>query len=184
MSNGKAIFLDRDGVINEKLPEDQYVGCAEQFRLLPGVVDALKIFQGLGYVLVVVTNQRGVALRKITEADVLRVHEHMNDLLRFQDIRIDCITHCPHDNNDPQCSCRKPKPGLILRTAHALCLDLGKSYMVGDSVSDIEAGRNAGIGVTVFIGAENVPQADLCFQGLLGFAEYLLRTQGSKTSMK
>ncbi|MEW6348703.1 MAG: HAD family hydrolase [Thermodesulfobacteriota bacterium] len=180
MFQGKAIFLDRDGVINEKLPGDEYVGSADQFRLLPGVVDALKIFRRLGFMLAVVTNQRGVALQKITEEDVNRVHEHMNELLRSQGIRIDRITHCPHDNNDPQCRCRKPKPGLILRTARTLGLNLHESYMVGDSVSDIEAGRNAGIGVTVFIGAENVPRADLCFPGLLGFAQYLLRMQGAK----
>ncbi len=178
MSNGKAIFMDRDGVINEKLPEDQYVRSADQFRLLPGVVDALKIFRGLGFVLAIVTNQRGVALRKMTEDDLRHVHEFMNELLWAEGIRLDCITHCPHDRDDPQCLCRKPKPGLILQTAEELGLDLRESYMVGDSVSDIDAGRNAGIGVTVFIGADNVPHADLCFPRLLDFAEYLLHAQG------
>lgn len=169
----RVIFLDRDGVINEKLPEDHYVQFPEDFKLLPWVVEALKILGGLGYLLAVVTNQRGIARGKMTEQDLEKVHQHMIRLLLAGGIELALVKHCPHDNGDPNCRCRKPKPGMILEAAQGLAADLHKSYMVGDSASDIAAGKEARVGTTVFIGIHNEPAADLCFPSLFQFAEWL-----------
>ena len=173
-----AIFLDRDGVINVKLPENQYVSDPSQFELLPGVVDALAILRKLGYLLVVITNQRGIARGFMTEGDLHSVHAHMAEVLFRNGIELDLVYHCPHDEGDPSCDCRKPKPGMILRAGEELDCDLSRSYMVGDSTGDVEAGRNAGVR-TVRIAEEEDPSADLVFRTLLDFALFLETTNAA-----
>ncbi|MFC4487110.1 D-glycero-beta-D-manno-heptose 1,7-bisphosphate 7-phosphatase [Tepidiphilus baoligensis] len=147
--NGKpAVFLDRDGVINE---DRGYVHRWEDFSFLPGAIDALRQLQQKGYLLVVITNQSAVARGLCTEADVLALHERMCAFLRERGIELAGIYHCPHH---PQgsvsdyaiaCACRKPEPGMILRAAQAHGIDLSRSLLVGDKISDLEAGRAAGI---------------------------------------
>jgi len=147
--NGKpAVFLDRDGVINE---DRGYVHRWEDFSFLPGAIDALRQLQQKGYLLVVITNQSAVARGLCTEADVLALHERMCAFLRERGIELAGIYHCPHH---PQgsvsdyaiaCACRKPEPGMILRAAQAHGIDLSRSLLVGDKLSDLEAGRAAGI---------------------------------------
>jgi D-glycero-D-manno-heptose 1,7-bisphosphate phosphatase len=147
--NGKpAVFLDRDGVLNE---DRGYVHRWEDFSFLPGAIDALRQLQQKGYLLVVITNQSAVARGLCAEADVLALHERMRAFLRERGIELAGIYHCPHH---PQgsvsdyaiaCSCRKPEPGMILRAAQAHGIDLSRSLLVGDKISDLEAGRAAGI---------------------------------------
>jgi len=147
--NGKpAVFLDRDGVINE---DRGYVHRWEDFSFLPGAIEALRRLQQKGYLLVVITNQSAVARGLCTEADVLALHERMCAFLRERGIELAGIYHCPHH---PQgsvsdyaiaCACRKPEPGMILRAAQAHGIDLSRSLVVGDKLSDLEAGRAAGI---------------------------------------
>lgn len=147
--NGKpAVFLDRDGVLNE---DRGYVHRWEDFSFLPGAIDALRQLQQKGYLLVVITNQSAVARGLCTEADVLALHERMRAFLRERGIELAGIYHCPHH---PQgsvsdyaiaCACRKPEPGMILRAAQAHGIDLSRSLLVGDKLSDLEAGRAAGI---------------------------------------
>ncbi|MDD2407968.1 MAG: D-glycero-beta-D-manno-heptose 1,7-bisphosphate 7-phosphatase [Tepidiphilus sp.] len=147
--NGKpAVFLDRDGVINE---DRGYVHRWEDFSFLPGAIEALRQLQQKGYLLVVITNQSAVARGLCTEADVLALHERMRAFLRERGIELAGIYHCPHH---PQgsvsdyaiaCACRKPEPGMILRAAQAHGIDLSRSLLVGDKLSDLEAGRAAGI---------------------------------------
>jgi len=147
--NGKpAVFLDRDGVLNE---DRGYVHRWEDFSFLPGAIDALRQLQQKGYLLVVITNQSAVARGLCTEADVLALHERMCAFLRERGIELAGIYHCPHH---PQgsvsdyaiaCACRKPEPGMILRAAQEHGIDLARSFLVGDKLSDLEAGRAAGI---------------------------------------
>lgn len=165
----KVIFLDRDGVVNEKLPEDHYVSRVEEFRFLPGAVKAIAILKRLGYTVILVTNQRGIARGIMTESDLRTVHEHMQKELGAENAAVDAIYHCPHERFE-DCSCRKPAAGMILRAAEDWDVDLASSYMVGDSPSDMSAGRCAGV-TTVMIGGHSA-DADLRFPTLLDFANF------------
>ncbi len=142
-----AVFLDRDGTINT---EKNYLHKIEDFEFIGGVVRALKRLQGAGFLLVVVTNQSGVARGFFSIETVRRLHEHMCHLLEGEGVSIDGIYICPHHSKNGQppynieCDCRKGKPGMILRAADDLGIDLSRSFMIGDKLTDIEAGVAAG----------------------------------------
>ena len=170
----KAMFLDRDGVINRKLPEDQYVCNHEEFELLPGVRAALSIFSRLGYLLVVVTNQRGIARGLMDENALDSVHDYMKLRLSERGVSLNGLYYCPHDR-DEGCQCRKPRPGMILKAAKDMNIDLGSSFMVGDSDSDIAAAINAGVRA-VRISGDQDPKACFTFDTLLDFAHHLERS--------
>lgn len=170
---GKAVFLDRDGVINRKLPENCYVSEVSQFELLPDVPEALAKLKSLGFLLVLTTNQRGIARKFMTAGHLATVHEFMQRELAAGGAVLDAVYYCPHER-DEGCGCRKPEPGMILRAAGDLNIDLAASYMVGDSISDVTAGRRAGTR-TVRICGEPDDEADLTFPSLLQFALYLER---------
>ena len=172
----KAIFLDRDGVINVKLPCDRYVCSPAEFQFVHGAIEALSILKDSGFLLVIVTNQRGIALGRHGEDDLEKVHAYMCEELLKDGVELDAIYYCPHDTID-HCECRKPEPGMIFRACQDLNIDLTNSYMVGDSPSDIAAGRKAG-SLTVSIGNFEESQADLMFATLLDFAVYLKRESG------
>jgi D-glycero-D-manno-heptose 1,7-bisphosphate phosphatase len=140
----KAVFLDRDGVINKKPAEHDYVKSWKEFTLLEGVVDALKLFKKLGYITVVVTNQAGIAKGLMKEKDLLVIHAKLNKLLHKSGVKIDHFYYCPHKPSD-NCSCRKPKPGLIKRAVKDLSIDLEKSILIGDTSSDKGLGENANV---------------------------------------
>ncbi|WAC73492.1 D-glycero-beta-D-manno-heptose 1,7-bisphosphate 7-phosphatase [Roseateles sp. SL47] len=143
-----AAFLDRDGVINI---DHGYVHKWEDFQFVPGAVAALWRLQDAGYALVIVTNQSGIARGYYTEADVQRLGDQLRAHLLCEGITLDAIEYCPHLPGGSvaayavDCDCRKPGPGLILRAARALDIDLTRSVLFGDKVSDIEAARNAGV---------------------------------------
>ncbi len=137
----KAVFLDRDGVINRVFVRDGVThppAHPGEFELLPGVADAARRLHDAGFVLVVVTNQPDVARGKQTAAGV----EALNDRVRAQLPVRDVLT-CFHDTADG-CACRKPKPGLVLEAARRWHLDLSRSFLVGDRWSDVAAGQAAG----------------------------------------
>jgi D-glycero-D-manno-heptose 1,7-bisphosphate phosphatase len=143
------VFLDRDGVINRKPPEDQTISRWEDFDILPGVEDAIARLNGAGCKVIVVTNQRGIALKKFTEDDLARLHSDLREHLTSRQATIDAIYHCPHDRG--QCDCRKPGPGLFHRAFQDFPLATpDNSIVIGDSISDIEAGRRLGM-KTIFI---------------------------------
>lgn len=137
------MFLDRDGVINEKAPEGLYVTRWEDFHVLPGVVEGIAELNQAGFSVIVVTNQRCVAKGLLSDADLNQLHRRMSDQLANAGAKIDAIYYCSHEA-EPPCRCRKPAPGLLLDAAYAHGLDLGASWMIGDSDMDIQAGKSAG----------------------------------------
>ena len=142
-----AVFLDRDGVINRPLliqGRPLPPATLAEFELLPGVPPALEMLKSRGYWLIVVTNQPDVARGSGCRTTIDRMHE----VLR-QRLPLDAILTCFHDDAYG-CECRKPRPGMLLRAAEDLDLDLARSFMVGDRWRDIEAGRRAGCG-TFFV---------------------------------
>lgn len=139
----KAVFLDRDGVINRSAPEHDYIKKWKDFCFLPGVPEAIHSLNKAGYLVLIVTNQRGIARGLMTRKDVDEIHRRMYLELEKYGAQIDGIYICPHDIG--QCSCRKPEVGLFLQAEQDFPLDKTQSWMVGDSDSDVEAGRRYGV---------------------------------------
>ena len=139
----RAIFLDRDGVINRKAPEGEYVTDLSEFQLLPGALDAISRMFRCGYQVFIVTNQRGIATGKILPERLEEIHSTLSASLGKVGVPVSKIYVCPHDRTD-NCECRKPRSGMLLLAAREFDLDLPASWMIGDSESDIIAGRNAG----------------------------------------
>jgi len=176
------VFLDRDGILNKKMPEGQYVTRWEEFHVLPGVPEALRRLNEAGMRVIVVSNQRGIALGLYTAADVEAIHADFQRQLNGAGARIDAFFICPHDKG--QCNCRKPLPGLF-EQAVATFPDItaATSVIIGDSLSDIEFGHRLGM-ATVFIegdpqrrrsGAEEAAKmADLRFASLPAAVDALL----------
>lgn len=172
------IFLDRDGVINVPtgIPH-AYVTSWKEFHFLPGVAEAIRTLNGLGYRVVVATNQRGIARGALTRLELDRIHDRMLAVLENDGAHIDKVYVCPHEGG---CACRKPEPGLLVQADADCPAEKAKSFMVGDSDSDIEAGRRFGVR-TVRIAArdgdacdnDETIQADYQFADLLGFATAL-----------
>lgn len=152
----KAVFLDRDGVINV---DKGYIYKWEDFEYMPRVVDGLKKLQRSGFSIVVVTNQSGIARGYYTQGDYEQLNSQFLESLEKHDIRIDGVYHCPHfsDGNVSEfsfeCNCRKPKPGMLFRAARELNLKLSESVLVGDKLSDIAAARAAGLKAAYLIGS-------------------------------
>ncbi len=148
-----AVFLDRDGTINAKAPEGDYITKPERLTLLPGAAHAIRRLNDVGALVIVVTNQRGIALGRMTEADLEDVHAQLRSILDQEaGARLDAIFHCPHDAG--ACQCRKPAPGLINQTrTWRPEIDLARSIIIGDSPTDSAAGRRAGMS-TVLLGRD------------------------------
>jgi D-glycero-D-manno-heptose 1,7-bisphosphate phosphatase len=140
----QTVFLDRDGVINEKMPEGQYVCATEDFHILPGAGEAIGRLNRSGVRVIVASNQRGVALGLYSAEDVRAIHEFLQRTLGDLDAHVDAFYFCPHGKGE--CSCRKPQTGLYDQAVVDFPdITPGTSVMVGDSLSDIEFGRLAGM---------------------------------------
>ena len=147
--NLHTVFLDRDGVINRKMPEGQYVTAWQHFHLLPGVPEAIARLNQAGLRVLVVTNQRGIALGLYSPSDVDHIHLELNERLAQSGAHIDGFYFCPHDKRE--CNCRKPLPGLFDQAqADFPEITPATSLIIGDSLSDIEFGRALGM-KTIFI---------------------------------
>ena len=147
----KALFLDRDGVINV---EKEYLYKIEDFEFIDGIFDLCEHYQDLGYIIVVVTNQSGIAREYYTEKDYHLLTEWMIQEFKKRDIIITKVYHCPHHPKiNKKCRCRKPEPGMILNAKDEFNIDLAHSLMVGDKERDIEAALNAGINETYLFDA-------------------------------
>ena len=140
----KTVFIDRDGVINRRLIDD-WVKVWDEFELLDGVPEALQKLKDAGFRLILITNQRGIAVGKFTRETLDDTHVKMNELISSKGgAPLDAIYVCPHDRHD-NCVCRKPRPGLILQAANDFPdIVLSETYMFGDSESDRGAAENAG----------------------------------------
>ncbi len=148
----RTVFLDRDGVLNRKAPEGEYVSRWDLFHPLPGAIQAVRRLNEARLPVYIVTNQRGVALGLYTMDDVNRLHMRLQEEMRSHGAHVDGIFVCPHDKG--VCGCRKPRPGLF-EQAQALHpeVDFKLSVMVGDTLSDMEAGIRLGMR-TIFIDDE------------------------------
>jgi D-glycero-D-manno-heptose 1,7-bisphosphate phosphatase len=148
----KVIFLDRDGVVNYDSPD--YVKSWDEFRFLPGSLEALAALTAAGFNLILVTNQAGVG-RGIIPASVLEdMHRRLHQVVVENGGRIFDIFHCPH-HPDENCGCRKPEPGMILQAAARHRIDTARTVMIGDNAKDIECGRRAGCGATILVRTGN-----------------------------
>lgn len=142
----RAVFLDRDGTINI---EKEYLYQAEDFEFIEGAPEAIRLLNQAGIMVVVVTNQSGVARGYYTEDDVEHLHRHIASELEGYGAHVDVWLYCPHHPSGRgsyalPCSCRKPLPGMLLAAAARYDIDLENSTMIGDKLADIEAGKAAG----------------------------------------
>jgi len=171
----RAVFLDRDGVIN--VNRDDHVKSWDEFVWAPGALEGLRLLASLPVRAVIVTNQSVVGRSIITRAQLDDIHRRMLEAIGAEGGRIDGIYVCPHTPWDG-CSCRKPKPGLLLQAQEELGLDTARSFMIGDRAPDVEAGRAVGA-CTILIGRAGIPtpegpEPDHIATSLLGAVEWLL----------
>lgn len=137
----KALFLDRDGVINI---DYGHVYKIDEFKVYDGIYDICKKYQELGYLIIVISNQAGIGKGLYEKQDLTILDSYMKNLFSEEGITITDSFYCPHKPSD-DCSCRKPKPGLIYMAKEKYNINLEKSVLIGDKMSDLEAGYNAGI---------------------------------------
>lgn len=178
----KAVFLDRDGVINI---DKKYVGRWEDFEFVSGAVEGMQLLQSAGYIIVVVTNQSGIARGYYTEEQYQFLTKRMLETLAKKGVHLSGVYYCPHypmgivEEYRVSCSCRKPEPGLILEAATDLNISLKDSFLVGDKPSDIQAARAAGISIAYSVSSDNFAtkestQADAHFDNLLTCSKYIV----------
>ncbi len=148
MGKRAAVFLDRDGTINKEIG---YITRPEDLVLIKGVPEAIRLLNSQGFLVIVVTNQSAVARGYMDEETLGRIHKRLSELLEMKRAVIDGFYYCPHHPNEGKngymaiCSCRKPRPGLIQQAANELNVDLSASFMIGDTLRDLEAGIRAGV---------------------------------------
>lgn len=176
MSGRKAVFLDRDGVLDV---DSGYMYRPEQLRWIPGAREAVALMHKLGYAVFVVTNQSGIARGLFAQSDMENFHAHMQKELRAAGGWIDQFYFCPHHPTQGvipaltiACSCRKPKPGMILQAFTQHDLDKEKSFLIGDRDSDVQAAAGAGIAGYLFPGGN-----------LLDFVKNVLKERGEQVGL-
>lgn len=177
----KAIFLDRDGTINI---DHGYIHQIDDFQFIEGVIDTLRQLKKKGYLLVIVTNQSGIARGYFSEAQFLQLTEWMDWSLAEQDVDLDGIYYCPHHPEGQgefkqQCDCRKPEAGMFLQAIRDLKIDPAQSVMVGDKLEDLLAAEKAGVKTKVLVRsgktvtAEGEAKADYVLNSLVELPRYL-----------
>lgn len=174
----KAVFLDRDGVINEVLTDRvKFVNKPHELYFLPGVPEAIKKLNAFFDFIFVVTNQGGIGLGFMKESQLIKIHDHMIAELKKEGATIHYVAYCPHKPK-AGCDCRKPHSKLIIDLAEKYDIDLSQSYMVGDTDTDIIAGKKAGT-KGVFLG-ESDPLADAVFPDLLSAVDWIIEDASAK----
>jgi len=174
MSSRKAFFFDRDGIVNKRIMCG-YVTSPDEFEFLPDFLSLFQLVHSLGYVTVVITNQQGIGKGIMTVNDLSDVHNYMqNKLVNLLGVSFDAIYSCGDlaQVNSPR---RKPNPGMLFEAIADFSLDASRSYMLGDSISDVQAGKSAGC-TTILVGdfqKSNVPEADYIFTTLAECRQFL-----------
>ncbi len=151
----RAIFLDRDGIINE---DKSYVCKIDDFEFKDGIIDVLKHLQNLGYILIIITNQSGIGRGLYTKDDFEKLTTWMREELKRKNIDICAVYYCPHAPGE-NCDCRKPNPKMLEIAIEQFDINTKNSWMIGDKQSDIEAGINAGILNTIFVNSSTCSKA-------------------------
>lgn len=171
------MFLDRDGVIIRKAPDGEYITTIEEMEFLPGSPEAIAQLSRSGFKVIVVTNQRGVATGKIKLPDLEEIHARLKQVVANLGGSVCDILYCPHDVAD-DCLCRKPKAGMLLQAAERHHLPLSECWMVGDSATDIAAGKTAGCKTALISRAREfstwIDQPNMCAGDLASAAEQIL----------
>jgi D-glycero-D-manno-heptose 1,7-bisphosphate phosphatase len=150
----KIVFLDRDGVINKKAAPHQYVTRVEDFKFNPRIFELLANFKKSGYEFIVITNQRGISRKMLTEADLKKIHDFMLSEFAKKGISILDIFYCPH--GEGECDCRKPKPGLLKMACEKYDIDLKNSILISDSPEDVIMGEKFGVGKNYLVGQDKI----------------------------
>jgi D-glycero-D-manno-heptose 1,7-bisphosphate phosphatase len=151
----KAIFLDRDGIINV---DSGYVSKIEDFKFTSGIFKTLKSLQEMGYILIIVTNQSGIARGYYSEEDYMNLTVYMVEELKKRGISIASVYHCPH-GPDEGCKCRKPRAGMLKAAQKQFRVQMKESWMIGDKVSDMLAAKSAGIKQRLLVSKESSESA-------------------------
>lgn len=139
----KAVFLDRDGVLNRE--RGKHTWTLEDFEVLPDVPQALKLLQDDGYLLVVITNQSGIGLGLYGHAEVAILHRYLHNMLAEQGVHLTAIRYCPHHPSQGKCLCRKPGSSMLERAIAILDIDPARSVMIGDRERDTQAAEAVGV---------------------------------------
>lgn len=189
------MFLDRDGTINEEV---NFISRPDQLVLIPGAAEAVRLLNDRGFLICVISNQSGIARGYLTEDDLVPIHARLNDELRQAGAHLDRISYCPHHPTEGlppyniTCRCRKPATGMLEDAARDLDIDLGRSFLVGDRLADIEAGKRAGAtAILVLTGygrqalselkRDGAAQPDCVTRDLRAAVDFILKTSGSTT---
>ena len=152
MPGKRAVFLDRDGVINR---ECNFVTSWSEFEFLPGIVKAIGILNEAGILVIIITNQSGIKRGYFTENTMHEIHRNMQRILAERGAWVDDIYFCPHTDEE-HCECRKPKPGMLIAAADEHGIDLLRSWVIGDSPRDVTAGRRVGCQTQLFTESDDI----------------------------
>lgn len=177
----KAVFLDRDGTINKEV---NYLYKKEDFSFISKTIEAIKIFHELGYAVIIITNQAGVARGYYKEQDIEILHRYIDELLIAENTYIDAYYYCPHHPDGSvkrykiKCNCRKPSHGMIEQAVKDFDIDLKESIIVGDKEIDVQTGKNAGVGQCILVRSGHIVDeantvADSIYDSLYDFAKEL-----------
>jgi len=169
----KALFLDRDGIINV---DDGYVSKIEDFEFVEGIFDLVRLFSDAGYLIFVVTNQSGIGRGYYTGEDFSTLTEWMISEFRGKGIFLEKVYHCPHSPEE-NCLCRKPETGMIEKAINKYDIDLAGSWMIGDKQSDMDLAANAGVGHSVYIGHGEICNSTYSFNSIMECKSYLEKNQ-------
>jgi len=188
--NNRAVFFDRDGTLNEDVG---YLASFDQLKLYSCVGEAIRLVNEMGMKAVVISNQSGIARGYFNEEFVVSLHEKIAELLEADGARIDGFYFCPHHPEEGRgqyrldCPCRKPKPGLLIKAAEDLNINLSGSFMIGDMAKDVEAAVNAGAaGILVRTGygssVEPTPATAYVADDVLDAVRWIMKVKNSEHS--
>ena len=181
MPGRRAVFLDRDGVITQEPPH--YAHRVDQLEFIPRAQEAIRLLNQNGYLVIVVSNQSGIARRYYPEEDTIKFNRVMEKKLSEFGAHIDAMYYCPHHPN-ANCECRKPNPGMLIEAAKKFHIDFKRSFMIGDKLSDIDAGKRVGCKTILVLTGHGkdepkTDKIDYTTHDLYSAVKYILRKQFS-----